>query len=481
MHCIDAARRACGSDRAQLRPNGPRLVSLTLSRLSDRLSTSLVTIPCAYMRGLLISRPVSHFTPTCSLFLFYSLLAKVVPYFFRSLYISLLNTILFPLCTSAIPVTPISPRRVVRKMIQSNMAWQPKLRPKGIPHSIDDFTAVTSLSELEYRTRTGEDKRDQRVFRVKRKHVLKACDRCRVKKTKCDGKQPCNRCSVYNHPCLFRERKATQTKVYSRGFVEMLESHHSLVVKALQKLYKFCINNEGFPGEPLAEAPDGHPLTHAILDRLGLIKQAEENADEPDEDSEDLRYLRILSTSTECSVTAEPSPEPTTPPESSQTTLSHSTCPVPTPMPARSDTAEDWQWDLQPVQQPGYSYPDAGYHDLMALQRSSMTAPDMCTDISPPIELSAGPLSLPHHQQHDPPFSYVLDGCCDSATAQPDTKPILTRHHSLTNMHTHPHPHSHTHPLAGNLSGDMSRDFHFQANDSGFYQGFTPGWSFPPG
>jgi hypothetical protein len=37
----------------------------------------------------------------------------------------------------------------------------------------------------------------------------------------------------------------------------------------------------------------GLSLTHAILDRLGLIKQAEENADEPEEDSEDLRYLRL--------------------------------------------------------------------------------------------------------------------------------------------------------------------------------------------
>lgn len=64
------------------------------------------------------------------------------------------------------------------------MSWQPKLRPKGFPHIIDDFAAVASLSELEHRARTGEDKRDQRVFRVKRKHVLKACDRCRVKKTK---------------------------------------------------------------------------------------------------------------------------------------------------------------------------------------------------------------------------------------------------------------------------------------------------------
>jgi hypothetical protein len=110
-----------------------------------------------------------------------------------------------------------------------------------------------------------------------------------------------------------------------------------------------------------------------------------------------------------------------------------------------------------------------------------MNAPDMGTDISPPIELSAGPSSLPH--QHDPPFPYVLDGSCDSATAQPDIKPVLTRHQSLMNTHLppHPHPHSHAHPLAGNLPGDMIGDFHFQAQDSGFYQGFTPGWSFPPG
>ncbi|KAM5447898.1 hypothetical protein MaudCBS49596_005693 [Microsporum audouinii] len=56
----------------------------------------------------------------------------------------------------------------------------------------------------------------------------------------------------------------------------MLESHHALVVKALQQLYTHCINNKCFPGEPI-ELVDGYPLTHAILDRLGLIKQAEEH------------------------------------------------------------------------------------------------------------------------------------------------------------------------------------------------------------
>ena len=243
----------------------------------------------------------------------------------------------------------------------------------------------------------------------------------------------------------------------------MLESHHSLVVKALQKLYKFCINNEGFPGDPLAEAPDGHPLTHAILDRLGLIKQAEENADEPDEDSEDLRYLRLLSTSTECSVTAEPSPEPTTPPEPSPTISRPHQIPTPVPVPTRSSnsTSTNWQWDLQPVQT-SYSYPDAGYHNLMALQRSSMSAPDMA-EIPPHVDLT-GPSGLPHHEQS---FSYGL-GCCEQTQ---DVKPVISR---LPGLMEHP---GH---MPG-MSAEMMGEFQFQGNDSTFYPGFTPGWTFPSG
>ncbi|PGH11989.1 hypothetical protein AJ79_04576 [Helicocarpus griseus UAMH5409] len=136
------------------------------------------------------------------------------------------------------------------------------------PHSATSVMAsFPTFGSSQHIPETGTQ---HQIFRAKRKHVLKACDRCR-----CDGNQPCYRCAAYNHPCLFRERKATQTKAYSKGFVEMLESHHALVVKALQQLYTHCINNECFPGDPI-DIVDGNPCTHAILDRLGLIKQAEE-------------------------------------------------------------------------------------------------------------------------------------------------------------------------------------------------------------
>ena len=255
-------------------------------------------------------------------------------------------------------------------------------------------------------------------------------------------------------------------------FVEMLESHHSLVVKALQKLYKFCVNNEGFPGEPLAEAPDGHPLTHAILDRLGLIKQAEENADEPDEDSEDLRYLRLLSTSTECSVTAEPSPEPATPPEPSPIMVSRpSICnPMSTPLTARSNSS--WQWDMQSVQQSPYNYAEAGYQEMITMPRSSINAPDLASSEIPPHVDMATRSSVSHGQRHDQSLAYFLDGNCNTQD-QPESKAAVRMHPGII-------PETHNHHM-GNLSSDILGDFQFQHQESHFYPGFTPGWTFPSG
>jgi hypothetical protein len=37
----------------------------------------------------------------------------------------------------------------------------------------------------------------------KRRRVTRACDECRRKKIKCDGKQPCTHCTVYSYGRLF--------------------------------------------------------------------------------------------------------------------------------------------------------------------------------------------------------------------------------------------------------------------------------------
>ncbi|KAL2441666.1 hypothetical protein ABEF95_015993 [Exophiala dermatitidis] len=105
-----------------------------------------------------------------------------------------------------------------------------------------------------------------------RKRVCKACDRCRLKKSKCDGASPCGRCKADNAICVFGERKKSHDKVYPKGYVEMLESQQAQLVAGLQELYKRIQNGQGWPGSPLTETSHGMPLTHDILERLGVLK-----------------------------------------------------------------------------------------------------------------------------------------------------------------------------------------------------------------
>ncbi|RDI84176.1 hypothetical protein Vi05172_g6071 [Venturia inaequalis] len=105
-----------------------------------------------------------------------------------------------------------------------------------------------------------------------RKRVCKACDRCRLKKSKCDGASPCLRCKADNAICVFGERKKSHDKVYPKGYVEMLEQQQSQLVAGLRELYRRLQEGENWPGKPLKKnAVGGHPLTHDILERLDLL------------------------------------------------------------------------------------------------------------------------------------------------------------------------------------------------------------------
>ncbi|KKZ66442.1 hypothetical protein EMCG_07834 [[Emmonsia] crescens] len=127
-----------------------------------------------------------------------------------------------------------------------------------------------------------------------RKRVCKACDRCRLKKSKCDGANPCGRCKTDNAICVFGERKKAHDKVYPKGYVEMLEQQQAQLVTGLQSLYKLTLDGEGWPGDPLKESGNGHPLTHDILERLGALKQEGHSSDEPFEDDLQLAQKRLI-------------------------------------------------------------------------------------------------------------------------------------------------------------------------------------------
>lgn len=52
----------------------------------------------------------------------------------------------------------------------------------------------------------------------------------------------------------------------------MLEQQQHQLVTGLQELYELVIGNQGWKGDPLKESTNGHPLTHDILERLGVLK-----------------------------------------------------------------------------------------------------------------------------------------------------------------------------------------------------------------
>ncbi|KAI9738360.1 MAG: hypothetical protein M1834_008861 [Cirrosporium novae-zelandiae] len=117
-----------------------------------------------------------------------------------------------------------------------------------------------------------------------RKRVCKACDRCRLKKSKCDGANPCSRCRTDNAICVFGERKK---------YVEMLEQQQAQLVAGLQEMYRRAQTGEGWPGTPLKEASGGSPLTHDILERLGALKHdSHSNAPSPQHFEDDLSALQ---------------------------------------------------------------------------------------------------------------------------------------------------------------------------------------------
>lgn len=52
----------------------------------------------------------------------------------------------------------------------------------------------------------------------------------------------------------------------------MLEQQQSQLVSGLQELYALVISSASWKGAPLKESVNGHPLTHDILERLGVLK-----------------------------------------------------------------------------------------------------------------------------------------------------------------------------------------------------------------
>ncbi|KAH7316463.1 hypothetical protein B0I35DRAFT_479304 [Stachybotrys elegans] len=104
------------------------------------------------------------------------------------------------------------------------------------------------------------------------KRVWKACERCRMKKTKCDGEFPCKRCKDDGLVCTAGVRKKMEYKQLPRGYAEVLENTQFALIATVHKLYSMVRNQQPWElGEP--ELNDrGQPVIHNIAQKLGCIR-----------------------------------------------------------------------------------------------------------------------------------------------------------------------------------------------------------------
>jgi len=104
--------------------------------------------------------------------------------------------------------------------------------------------------------------------------VWKACERCRMKKTKCDGESPCKRCRNDGEVCVSGNRKKAEFKPAPKGYAERLETSQQALKSTVLKLYSMVRNHESWDlGEPTRN-DSGQPAIHDIVSKLGCIRDS---------------------------------------------------------------------------------------------------------------------------------------------------------------------------------------------------------------
>ncbi|EPE24180.1 Zn2/Cys6 DNA-binding protein [Glarea lozoyensis ATCC 20868] len=143
---------------------------------------------------------------------------------------------------------------------------------KPTPHVSRKPSKLTKHSSRSSKRTTISHENGPAPIDGRHKRVWKACERCRMKKTKCDGESPCKRCKDDGLVCTAGSRKKTEFKQLPRGYAEVLENTQYALIATVQKLYTMLRNNESWElGEPEMNER-GHPVIHDIASKLGCIR-----------------------------------------------------------------------------------------------------------------------------------------------------------------------------------------------------------------
>ncbi|EXK24319.1 hypothetical protein FOMG_18947 [Fusarium oxysporum f. sp. melonis 26406] len=103
------------------------------------------------------------------------------------------------------------------------------------------------------------------------KRVQKACEQCRMTKSKCDTGFPCRQCKDHGLICTGSVLKTSKYKQVPKGYAEVLENTQSVLIMIINKLYFKVRNNKSWDlGEPELDHY-GQPVIHSIAQKLGCI------------------------------------------------------------------------------------------------------------------------------------------------------------------------------------------------------------------
>ncbi|KAK7914466.1 hypothetical protein PG985_012169 [Apiospora marii] len=168
-----------------------------------------------------------------------------------------------PMEDSSLKISTSSGSSSARRHTTSSKVTKPAHRSAKRSNTHATQSPVHDHSPLSPHSGSGMDRH---------KRVWKACERCRMKKTKCDGEFPCKRCKDDGLVCTAGTRKKTEYKQLPRGYAEVLENTQFALIATVHKLYAMVRSSQQWDlGEP--EFNDrGQPVIHDIATKLGCIR-----------------------------------------------------------------------------------------------------------------------------------------------------------------------------------------------------------------